>query len=41
VAKVVRTGVANGGLTLEVFADPLADLDELSFVNVLLTTPVA
>ena len=40
VAEVVRTGVANGGLTLEVFADPLADLDQLSFVNVLLTTPV-
>ena len=40
VAEVVRTGVANGGLTLEVFAEPLADLDQLSFVNVLLTTPV-
>ena len=41
VAAVVRTAKANGGLTLEVFADPLADLDRLSFVNVLLSTPVA
>ena len=40
VARVVRTGEANGGLTVEVFAEPLANLDELSFVNVLLTTPV-
>ena len=40
VAKVSRTGEANGGLTVEVFAEPLADLDELSFVNVLLTSPV-
>ena len=40
VAEVVRTSEANGGLTLEIFAEPLADLDQLSFVNVLLTTPV-
>lgn len=40
VAEVTRSRESNGGLTLEVFADPLADLDELSFVNVLLTTPV-
>jgi rod shape-determining protein MreC len=40
VGRVTRTGEANGGLTVEVFAEPLADLDELSFVNVLLTTPV-
>ena len=40
VGRVTRTAEANGGLTLEVFAEPLADLDELSFVNVLLTTPV-
>ena len=40
VGKVIRTGEANGGLTVEVFAEPLANLDELSFVNVLLTTPV-
>ncbi len=41
VATVTRTRPANGGLTLEVFAEPIADLDELSFVNVLLTTPVS
>lgn len=40
VGRVTRTRQANGGLTLEVFAQPIADLDELSFVNVLLTTPV-
>lgn len=40
VGRVTRTRSANGGLTLEVFAEPLADLGELSFVNVLLTTPV-
>lgn len=40
IGKVTRTAAANGGLTVEVFAEPLADLDELSFVNVLLTTPV-
>lgn len=41
VGKVTRTREANGGLTLEVFAEPLADLDELSFVSVVLTTPVS
>lgn len=41
VGKVTRTREANGGLTLEVFAEPLADLDELSFVTVVLTTPVS
>ncbi len=40
VAKLTRKTEANGGLTVEVFAEPLADLGELSFVNVLLTTPV-
>jgi len=40
VGKVTRSRPANGGLTLEVFAEPLADLDELSFVTVVLTTPV-
>ncbi len=40
VGRVRRTAEANGGLTLEVFATPLADLGELSFVNVLLTSPV-
>jgi rod shape-determining protein MreC len=40
VGKVTRTRPANGGLTLEIFAEPLADLDQLSFVSVLLTTPV-
>lgn len=40
VGKVTRQRAANGGLTVEIFAEPLADLDELSFVNVLLTTPV-
>jgi len=40
VGKVTRTRPANGGLTLEVFAEPLADLDQLSFVSVVLTTPV-
>jgi rod shape-determining protein MreC len=40
VGKVTRTREANGGLTLEVFAQPLADLGELSFVSVVLTTPV-
>lgn len=40
VGKVTRTRPANGGLTIEVFVKPLADLDELSFVNVLLTSPV-
>ena len=40
VGRVTRTAEANGGLTVEVFAEPLADLDELSFVNVLLTSPV-
>ena len=41
VARMTRTAEANGGLTLEVFAEPLADLDELSFVNVLLSQPVS
>lgn len=41
VGRVTRTAEANGGLTLEIFAEPLADLDELSFVNVLLTSPVS
>ena len=41
VGKVTRTRPANGGLTLEVFAEPLADLDQLSFVSVVLTTPVS
>lgn len=41
VARVTRTQEANGGLTLEIFAEPLADLDELSFVNVLLASPVS
>lgn len=40
VGQVTRTRPTNGGLTLEVFAEPLADLDELSFVNVLLYTPL-
>lgn len=40
VGKVTRTRPANGGLTIDVFVKPLADLDELSFVNVLLTSPV-
>jgi len=40
VGKVTRTRESNGGLTLEVFAEPLADLDQLSFVSVVLTTPV-
>lgn len=40
VGKVSRTRPANGGLTVEVFVEPLADLDELSFVNVLLSSPV-
>ena len=40
IGRVTRTRPANGGLTLEVFARPLADLDALSFVDVLLTTPV-
>ena len=40
VGEVVRTDEANGGLTVELFAEPLADLDELSYVNVLLTSPV-
>jgi rod shape-determining protein MreC len=40
VGKVTRTREANGGLTLEVFVEPLADLDQLSFVSVVLTTPV-
>lgn len=41
VGKVTRTRPANGGLTLEVFATPLADLDQLSFVSVVLTTPIS
>lgn len=41
VGKVTRTRPANGGLTLEVFAEPLADLQGLSFVSVVLTTPVS
>lgn len=41
VGRVTRTAEANGGLTLEIFAEPLADLDELSFVNVLLSQPVS
>jgi rod shape-determining protein MreC len=41
VGKVTRTRPANGGLTLEVFAEPLAKLDQLSFVSVVLTTPVS
>lgn len=41
VGKVTRARPANGGLTLEVFAEPLADLDQLSFVSVVLTTPVS
>ncbi len=40
VGRVTRSREANGGLTLEILAEPLADLDELSFVNVLLTAPV-
>ena len=40
VGKVRRSREANGGLTLEVFVEPLADLDELSYVSVVLTTPV-
>lgn len=40
VGEVARVGEANGGLTVEVFAEPVADLDELSYVNVLLTSPV-
>lgn len=40
VGKVSRTRPANGGLTVEVFVEPLADLDRLSFVSVVLTTPV-
>lgn len=40
IGRVTRTTKANGGLTLAVFAEPLADLDQLSFVNVLLVTPV-
>ena len=40
VGKVTRTRPANGGLTLEIFAEPLADLDQLSFVSVVLTTPL-
>lgn len=40
VGEVTRTDDANGGLTVEIFAEPMADLDELSFVNVLLTSPV-
>ena len=40
VAKLTRIAQSNGGLTVEVFAEPLADLGELSFVNVMLTTPV-
>ncbi len=40
VGKIARVGEANGGLTIEVFVEPLADLDELSFVNVLLSRPV-
>ena len=39
-AKLTRIAQSNGGLTVEVFAEPLADLGELSFVNVMLTTPV-
>lgn len=41
VGRVTRTQEANGGLTLEIFAEPFADLDELSFVNVLLASPVS
>ena len=41
VGKVSRTRPANGGLTLEVFVEPLADLERLSFVSVVLTTPVS
>lgn len=41
VGRVTRTQEANGGLTLEIFAEPMADLDELSFVNVLLASPVS
>ncbi|MDZ7673854.1 MAG: rod shape-determining protein MreC [Acidimicrobiales bacterium] len=40
VGHVTRSRSANGGLTLELFVEPLADLGELSFVNVLLTSPV-
>lgn len=40
VGRVTRTAVANGGLTVEIFAQPVADLDQLSFVNVLLATPL-
>jgi len=41
VGTVTRSRPANGGLTLEVFAEPLANLDELSYVTVVLTSPVA
>jgi rod shape-determining protein MreC len=41
IGKVTRTRPSNGGLTLEVFAEPLVDLDQLSFVSVILTTPVS
>jgi rod shape-determining protein MreC len=40
VGKVSRTREANGGLTLELFVRPLADVEALSYVSVLLTTPV-
>ncbi len=40
VGRVSRVREANGGLTVELFIEPLADLDELSFVDVLLTSPV-
>lgn len=40
VGRVTRTREVNGGLTLEVLVEPLADLDELSFVNVILAEPV-
>lgn len=41
VARVVRTRTINGGLTVELIAEPLARLGELSYVNVVLTVPVS
>lgn len=40
VARVVDAETANGGLNVELLAEPLVDLGELSFVNVLLFKPV-
>lgn len=41
VARVTEIRTANGGLNVELLAEPLVDLGELSFVNVLLFKPVA